>query len=601
MTERPDYLKPVPDTDSTPVPAIDGATALAAQASEEQGTPGLTAPLGRAHSGMFITDVLVTLGFIDKERADLAAREAHGVGRTPESILVEQKVIDTTQVSRAVAERYGLYHVDLNSYKVDMGAANLITPAAARRYNAVPVGFMPDETVLLAMSDPSDVIAVDDIQMITGAVCRVAVAPPDDIEALIRRLNTLDSAVSEAVEEEEAEAGDEVTELRESADDAPVIKLVYSILGQAVNDGASDVHFEAGDGEMRVRFRIDGVLTEAARVPKRMVAGVVSRIKIMSDMDIAEKRVPQDGRVSLNVEERKVDLRITTLPTQKGEGCTIRILDTHQAMRTLDDLGMDGEGRRRYETSYRKPYGAILVTGPTGSGKSTSLYATLHEINSIDKKIITIEDPVEYRLEGINQMGVNRRAGLTFAAGLRSMLRADPDVIMVGEIRDGETARIAIEAALTGHLVLSTLHTNDAPGAIVRLQKMGIETFLTASAVDCVVAQRLARKLCDQCKRMKTVPRRALVEAGYDVDSALDVYEAVGCARCGNSGYRGRVGLYSVMVMSEALKEMTVAGVSEAELAAVAHNEGMLTLTEDGLRKVMAGVTSIEEVARVAR
>jgi type IV pilus assembly protein PilB len=460
---------------------------------------------------------------------------------------------------------------------------------------------MPDDTVLLAMSDPSDVIAIDDVQMITGSMCRVAVAAPEDIEALIRRLNTLDSAVSAAAEEDEEDSGPELTELRESADDAPVIKLVYSILGQATNDGASDVHFEPGEGEMRVRFRVDGVLIEAAKVPKRMISGVVSRIKIMSDMDIAEKRVPQDGRVSLNVEGRKVDLRITTLPTARGEGATIRILDTNQAMRTLDELGMDGAGRRAYETSYRKPYGAILVTGPTGSGKSTSLYATLNEINSIEKKIITIEDPVEYRMDGINQMGVNRRAGLTFAAGLRSMLRADPDVIMVGEIRDGETARIAIEAALTGHLVLSTLHTNDAPGAIVRLEKMGIESFLTASAVDCVVAQRLARKLCDQCKRATVLPQQALINAGYRVDGDLSAFEAVGCARCGGSGYRGRIGLYSVMVMSDALKEMTVAGATEADLAAVARSEGMLTLPEDGLRKVQAGVTSIEEVARVSR
>ncbi len=607
MTERPDYLKPVPDTDGATALARDHAAAAPAPAMPDKvpaappGTNGLTAPLGKGHSGMFITDVLVELGFADKERAALAVEEARGAGRTPESILIEQKVIDSSQLSRAIAERYGLYHLDLNSYKVDMGASNLISPAAARRYNAVPVGFMPDDTVLLAMSDPSDVIAIDDVQMITGSICRVAVAAPEDIEALIRRLNTLDSVVSEAVEEEEEASGVEVTDLRESADDAPVIKLVYSILGQATNDGASDVHFEPQDEEMRVRFRVDGVLIEAARVPKRMIAGVISRIKIMSDMDIAEKRVPQDGRVSLNVEGRKVDLRITTLPTQKGEGCTIRILDTDQAMRTLDDLGMDGEGRDRYENSYRKPYGAILVTGPTGSGKSTSLYATLNEINSVEKKIITIEDPVEYRMEGINQMGVNRRAGLTFAAGLRSMLRADPDVIMVGEIRDAETARIAIEAALTGHLVLTTLHTNDAPGAIVRLQKMGIESFLTASAVDCVIAQRLARKLCDVCKRQAVMPHQALVDAGYDVDGDMTVFEPVGCTRCGGSGYRGRIGLYSVMVMSEPLKEMTVAGASEAELTAVARQEGMITLTEDGLRKVRAGVTSIAEVARVAR
>ena len=653
LTERPDYLKPVRDTAgstalapqadepgpdegpagapaveepgsapvveapaSTPVAKNAPASTRVAAVPEEivasssipeegpvntPGITGLTSPLGKAHSGMFITDVLVALGFVDKDRAQLAIEEARGSGLTPESILVEQKVINSSQLSRAVAERYGLYHLDLNTFKVDMGASNLISPAAARRYHAVPVGFMPDDTVLLAMSDPSDVIAIDDVQMITGSICRVAVAAPEDIEALIRRLNTLDSAVTEAVEEEEEAEGAEIAELRESADDAPVIKLVYSILGQATNDGASDVHFEPLAGEMRVRFRVDGVLIEAATVPKRMIAGVVSRIKIMSDMDIAEKRVPQDGRVSLNVEGRKVDLRITTLPTSRGEGATIRILDTDQAMRSLDDLGMDGEGRRIYETSYRKPYGAILVTGPTGSGKSTSLYATLNEINSIEKKIITIEDPVEYRLDGINQMGVNRRAGLTFAAGLRSMLRADPDVIMVGEIRDGETARIAIEAALTGHLVLTTLHTNDAPGAIVRLQKMGIESFLTASAVDCVIAQRLARKLCDLCKRKAVMPHRALVDAGYDVKGDLTVFEPVGCARCGSSGYRGRIGLYSVMVMSEALKEMTVAGASEAELTAVARQEGMLTLNEDGLRKVEAGVTSIEEVARVAR
>ena len=424
--------------------------------------------------------------------------EARTAGRSPETPAGRARVIDADQLSRAIAERYGLDHVDLSVYQVDMGAANLLSVSAARRYRAVPVGYVDEETLLLAMADPANVLAVDDIQMMTGLNCRVAVAAADDIEALIGRLNTLESAVSEAIDEDEdeAELDAEVTELRESADDAPVIKLVYSILGQAVNEGASDIHFEPGEGDMRVRFRVDGVLYEAARVPKRMVSGVVSRVKIMSDLDIAEKRVPQDGRVSVNVEERKVDLRVTTLPTQRGEGCTVRILDKEQALRSLDDLGLDGDGRERFESAFHKAYGAILVTGPTGSGKSTTLYAALNELNAVEHNIVTIEDPVEYRLDGINQINVNRKAGLDFATGLRSILRADPDVIMVGEIRDAETARIAIEAALTGHMVLTTLHTNDAPGAVTRLQKMGIESFLTASAVDCVVAQRLARKLC---------------------------------------------------------------------------------------------------------
>jgi type IV pilus assembly protein PilB len=317
-------------------------------------------------------------------------------------------------------------------------------------------------------------------------------------------------------------------------------------------------------------------------------------------MDIAEKRIPQDGRVSLNVEDRKVDLRVTTLPTQRGEGCTICILDKDQAMRTLDELGLDGEGRRRFEASFTRPYGAVLVSGPTGSGKSTTLYAALAELNAVERNIITIEDPVEYRIPGVNQMNVNRKAGLTFATGLRSILRADPDVIMVGEIRDGETARIAIEAALTGHMVLTTLHTNDAPGAVARLTKMGIESFLTASAVECVVAQRLARQLCTYCKRRTVIPMQALADAGFRMGAGVEAYEPLGCARCNHTGYRGRIGLFSAMLMSEEIKDLTVTGASEAEIAGVARQQGMHTLREDGLHKVRMGVTSIEEVARAS-
>ncbi|HET7484113.1 MAG TPA: ATPase, T2SS/T4P/T4SS family [Solirubrobacterales bacterium] len=592
--DYPGHLRPVPESGDSTAPALD---------PNASGTPGLTPPVARGRSSGFVTDVLVDLGFVAEDRARQAIEEARTAAKPPERLLLDQGAIDADQLARAVAERYGLDHVDLAEYQVDMAAANLISVSTARRYKALPVGFADKQTLIVAMADPTNVLAVDDIQIATALDCRVAVATEEDIESLIGRLNTLQSAVSEAVtegeaEEEEGELG-EVADMEVSAEDAPVIKLVYSILGQAVGEGASDVHFEPGEGEMRVRFRVDGVLREAAHVPKRMVNAVVSRVKIMSDLNIAEKRVPQDGRVSISIEERRVDLRITTLPTQRGEGATIRILDKDNAQRSLDDLGMDGSARERFEQSFHQAYGAVLVTGPTGSGKSTTLYAALQDLNEVEKNIITIEDPVEYRLAGINQINVNRKAGLDFATGLRSMLRADPDIVMVGEIRDGETARIAIEAALTGHMMLTTLHTNDAPGAVARLTKMGVEAFLIASAVDCVVAQRLARKLCTHCKRRTIVPPQALADAEIRVGGEIEAYEPVGCSRCNQSGYKGRVGLYSVMAMGERIKEMVVAQEPEAEIAKVAREEGMLTLREDGIAKVRAGLTSLEEVIRV--
>jgi type IV pilus assembly protein PilB len=589
----PSHLRPVPDSGDSTAHALE---------AESTGTPGLTPPRARSRSSGFVTDVLVELGYADEGRAHQAIEEARTAGKPPERLLLEQGVITTDQHSRAVAERYGIDHVDLSAFQVDMAAANLISVNTARRYNALPVAFIDKGTLLVAMADPTNVLAVDDIQIGTGMDCRVAVAAEEDIEALIGRLNTLQSAVSEAIVEGEEDAEEELAEVSDievGAEDAPVIKLVYSVLGQAVGEGASDVHFEPDEGEMRVRFRVDGVLREAAHVPKRMVNAVISRVKIMSDLNIAEKRVPQDGRVSVTVEDRKVDLRITTLPTQRGEGATIRILDKEGVQRSLDELGMDGTGRTDFETAFNQAYGAVLVTGPTGSGKSTTLYAALRQLNQVEKKIITIEDPVEYRLPGINQINVNRKAGLDFATGLRSILRADPDIVMVGEIRDGETARIAIEAALTGHLMLTTLHTNDAPGAITRLMKMGIESFLTGSAVDCVVAQRLARKLCAGCKRRTIVSPEALADAGIRVGVELEAYEPVGCPRCTQSGYRGRVGIYSVMKMSERIKEMTVEHAPEAEITTAAREEGMLTLREDGVGKVRAGLTSLEEVLRV--
>ncbi|HEY8535030.1 MAG TPA: GspE/PulE family protein, partial [Vicinamibacterales bacterium] len=410
----------------------------------------------------------------------------------------------------------------------------------------------------------------------------------------------LDDAVAEAVEEEVEEDPGVVSDIRESAEDAPVIKLVNSIIAQAAQDGASDIHFEPDGRDMRVRFRIDGVLSETTTIPRRMVPGVVSRVKIMGDLDIAERRVPQDGRVGLTVEGRSIDIRIVTIPSVRGEGVVMRLLDKDTSLITLDALGMRDDSRERFERATRQAYGCVLVTGPTGSGKSTTLYAALNAINSIDKHIMTIEDPVEYELPGVTQIQVNLKHGLTFARGLRSMLRADPDVIMVGEIRDGETARIAVEAALTGHLVLSTLHTNDAPSAITRLTEMGIEPFLTASAVDCVVAQRLARTLCRYCRRETTLTPEALRNAGFPAEEAIQAFEPVGCSRCNGTGYRGRTGIFEVMTVTDEIRALAIERRSADVIRQVAVEQGMRLLREDGLEKVREGITSIAEIARVA-
>jgi type IV pilus assembly protein PilB len=404
---------------------------------------------------------------------------------------------------------------------------------------------------------------------------------------------------STSMEDVEATDGPaEIVDLRESADDAPVIKLVNQIIAQAVEQGTSDIHFQPDGKEMAVRFRIDGVLQTSTTVPRRMVAGVVSRIKIMSDLDIAERRIPQDGRVGLAIDGHHVDLRVVTLPSVHGEGAVMRILDKDSVRMDLDRLGMAEQQRTRFSRAIRQAYGAVLVTGPTGSGKSTSLYAALTEINTPEKNIITIEDPVEYQLEGITQVQTNPKAGLTFANGLRSMMRADPDIIMVGEIRDRETAQIAIEAALTGHLVLSTLHTNDAPGAITRLIEMGIEPFLVSSAVDCVVAQRLARTLCQHCKERTILSAEVLKDHGFPSHTDIEAYLPKGCARCSMSGYKGRMGLYEVMIVTEEIREMAIARASADQIAEAAMRNGMRRLREDGLEKVKLGRTSIAEVAR---
>jgi type IV pilus assembly protein PilB len=560
---------------------------------------GITPPQQRGRRSRFLSDVIVELGFLPAERVNAAIEEGRATGKTPEQVLLSSGALTADQLARATAERFGLDHIDLTVFKPDVSALNLVNAQAAKRYNAVPVGY-DGKVLLVAMADPSNILALDDLKLLTKSEIRPVVASAEDVATLISRMSRLDDAITEAIEEETPEDLAAVSDIRESAEDAPVIKLVNSVIAQAVEDGASDIHFEAQGKEMRVRYRVDGVLKETTQIPRRMVAGVVSRVKIMANLDIAEKRVPQDGRVSLAIEGHAIDLRVVSLPSVNGEGIVMRILDKEQVILTLDSLGMRDESRDRFEHGITQAYGAVLVTGPTGSGKSTTLYAALNQVMSPEKNIITIEDPVEYQLEGITQVQVNTRAGLTFAGGLRAMLRADPDIIMVGEIRDKETAHIATESALTGHLVLSTLHTNDAPSAITRLTEMGIEPFLTASALDCVVAQRLARTLCIHCKRRTLLSADALKQAGFPVAYDIEAYEPVGCARCSGSGYKGRIGIYEVMTLSEEIRSMTIQRDSADAIRRVAIEQGMRPLRADGLEKVRLGVTSIAEVSRVA-
>jgi type IV pilus assembly protein PilB len=563
--------------------------------------------------------VIVDLGFVERKAMDDAVEQARTAGSAAERVLISTGAITESDLARAVAERFGLDHFDLRVYRVDPDAAKLVSPAAIKRYQAVPVAFASDRTLLVAMADPANVLAVDDIAVMTGYEVRPAVASPSDIAFVLERIADPSWGVGDGAAPEPEPLDDELSEAAPakpagplydltpqtvnfgaSGEDASVIQLVQRVISEAVERGASDIHFEPQEEEMRVRYRIDGVLQEAAIVPVSAVPAVTSRIKILSDLDIAERRVPQDGRVSTQVGDKAIDLRVATLPAQYGENVVMRILDSTKAMISMEQLGMLPQALERFTKAFSQSHGAVLVTGPTGSGKSTSLYAALNVLNTVEQNIITIEDPVEYQLEGLTQVQVNKKAGLTFAAGLRSMMRADPDIIMVGEIRDRETAQIAIESALTGHLVLTTLHTNDAPGAVSRLIEMGIEPFLVGSAVDCVVAQRLARLLCDECKRRVTLSAEIMRGNGFNVGLDLECYEPVGCARCGGSGYKGRIGLYEVMWVSETIRSLAVAREPAEAIAHAAVHEGMMRLREDGLEKVRRGLTSIAEIARVA-
>jgi type IV pilus assembly protein PilB len=551
-------------------------------------------------------DILVGEGLITDDQLQQALEEHKRVGKLLGRVLIDLGMVREADLVKALASQVGLEFVDLANTAVDPASASLLPESVARRYRAFPIGER-DGKLLVAMSDPANVYALDDIRIITGREVQPMVATAADIDQAIRKFAALDGQGVEQIAEDIAAAKgtspEDLAKLETAiVEEAPIVKLVTAMLQQAVGDRASDVHIEPTEKDVRVRFRVDGVLHEVMHSPKKIQAGLISRIKVMADMNIAETRIPQDGRVSIKVGGKNLDLRIASLPTVYGERMLIRVLDKSSALMSLDDLGLLPEAFARYESSFRKPYGAILITGPTGSGKTTTMYATLNILNSVDRNVITVEDPVEYRLKGVNQIQIQPKQGLTFANSLRAILRADPDIILIGEIRDRETAMIATESALTGHLVLSSLHTNDAASAITRLVEMEVETFLVASAIDCVVAQRLARVLCERCRVSYTPEKPELLSVGYpeqEVDEITQMFRPGGCQACGKTGYRGRMGLYEVLTVSEEIEKMTIERAASSRIQALAVEQGMKPLRMDGLAKAKAGITSIEEVLRV--
>lgn len=552
-----------------------------------------------------LAEVLLDEGLVTQNQLMTAVDEQSQRGLPLGRTLVELGMLSEDQLVRALAAQVGLMFCDLDEYPVDRTAVATIPAALCRRHTVLPVGFA-DGYLLLATSDPSNVVAVDDARAASGYSVRPVIATYDNLLRAIDRYCRADDEMEDLTSAFEDE-GPTLTDLSAQIsdvgdDDAPIVKFVNLLVTQAITDRASDIHIEPSELGLGVRYRIDGVLHEVHNSPKHMQNAVISRVKILSDIDIAERRKPQDGRMSVVHNGHKIDLRVATLPTVWGEKIVMRILDNSTARLDLRDLSFGDENYSTYRQSFTKPYGMILVTGPTGSGKSTTLYATLNAVARPEINVITVEDPVEYRLAGINQVQVNPKAGLTFAGALRSILRSDPDVVLLGEIRDHETAQIAIEAALTGHLVLSTLHTNDAPSAVTRLTEMGIEPFLVGSALDCVVAQRLARKLCDKCSEPYQPDPVELQAARFPWSEGMPLpalRRPVGCVACSRTGYRGRVALHEVMPVTEEIERLAVAHGSAADIARVALEQGMVDLRNDGWAKVQAGRTSLEEIMRV--
>ncbi len=555
-------------------------------------------------------EILVEAGLVSKQQIDEALKVQHESGERLGKVLVRLNLISEEALVSFLGEQLGIPHVDLKDYLVDPETVNLVPEYVARKYQLVPL-FKIGDTLTVAMADPLNVFAIDEVSLKAGCTVEPALATDSDIKRAIDQYYGVTGTMDEVIKKIEEDEGEllgtgehdiEAKKLQDLAEEAPVIKLVNLLIMNAIRDGASDIHIEPEENMLRIRYRIDGVMQEVPAPPKNIQAAILSRVKIMSEMDIAEKRVPQDGRFRIKVENRQVDMRVSTLPTIYGENIVMRILDVSKALLGLEQLGFAPDVLEEFNKTIKKSYGIVLVTGPTGSGKTTTLYSSLNVINTIDKNIITVEDPVEYRLKLIRQAQVNVKAGLTFSSGLRAILRQDPDVVMVGEIRDLETAEIAIQAALTGHLVFSTLHTNNAPGAVTRLVDMGVEPFLVSSSVLAVIGQRLVRKICPNCKEEFKPPDGLLQQAGIDpAKKGVKVYHGKGCKTCMGTGYKGRICIFELMLPNDKIRSLIVQKTSMDVVRKEAVLAGMKTMRDDGILKVLQGVTTVDEVIRATQ
>ena len=539
--------------------------------------------------------ILIERGLISPEQLRLGFEEQALTGRRLGEIVVEEGWLTSLDLAVALAEQYRLPFVDLSGTQIDYDVATSLPEHLARRYQALPLRAVDEQTLFVVVADPTDVHSIDGLQLALQRKVELGVADQRDLDFAIRNAYRGEAEVE--AEDAVIQQAEERDEIWNSATSVPAVKLVNNALGRCIEEGASDIHFEAEDDGIVVRARVDGVLREVMTIPKRLQNGVISRLKIMGTLDIAERRAPQDGRMFVKVAGEPVDLRIAVLPTTNGEQVVVRVLHREARGRGLADLGMDAATEATFVQAVSQPHGAIIACGPTGSGKTTTLYTALHLLNHPGRALMTIEDPVEYQLRGVAQIEVLPKGGLTFARGLRTILRSDPDVLLVGEVRDEETARIAIQAAMTGHLVLTSLHSQNTASSIERLKDMGVEPSLLSAAINCIIAQRLARRLCLDCRQPYTPSQEELEELEIDGGPVPTLYEPVGCARCSRTGYKGRIALYEIMPMRGQLRSLVRASADEIQAAAV--QGGMRTLKQDGNRLVIEGITSLGEIRRI--